>query len=504
MSGISGSFDSNEHTQQSLQSSTRTFGPGAQTPPLPPRSSTSRLNSTGNLSNMQSGGGTLSSAGNYNSLGNIQAASSMVRQSSSSASHQNLQSMHSHSVHSGTTVGNSSSSADASGLDTKRPMLHYVNQSGSVVSSTSSPTATSSAVSTAPRALVAIVAMQNISTASQLEKILYGDAEEYFRMEQQTAFMKARFQPVLNLKDTFGFDEEVFRFLAKQYALYSELSFADACAHNALAAFVTGNSQACQMWRILEVLYEEERATEVTAAQVNSRADSGDYQPELKQRERHDTEDLQDASDYEQNGETRQRHPHSHPISAARNTTDGSDESEAVSTNTNQTEMLLQQLDHVNPDAMQGFDPYPYNKLGGERDASTSKSGTHIQNNVSSSSPMIVHGNAVHGELSHVRDDVLKELLEYYADLGDLQTCVAIVAVVTKVSDVEKVMSKAWLQQIYMHYIDLLHQLRLYATANDLITKCSDQSIRQMNMVRSAAYRTTARWILSHLLWMSS
>lgn len=341
--------------------------------------------------------------------------------------------------------------------------------------------------------------MQNISTASQLEKILYGDADEYFRMEQQTAFMKARFQPVLHLKDTFGFDEEVFRFLAKQYALYSDLSFADACAHNALAAFVTGNSQACQMWRILEVLYEEDRPTEVAAAQVNPRADSGDYQSEPKQRERHDTEDLQDASDYEPNGETtRQRHPRSQPISAARNTTDGLEESDTVSTNTNQTEMLLQQLDHVNPDAMQGFDPYPYNKLGGERDASTSKSGTHIQNNVSSSSPMTVHGNAVHGELSHVRDDVLKELLEYYADLGDLQTCVAIAAVVAKVSDVEKVMSKAWLQQIYIHYIDLLHQLRLYATANDLITKCSDQSIRQMNMVRSAVCRPGARFIGSH------
>lgn len=342
--------------------------------------------------------------------------------------------------------------------------------------------------------------MQNISTASQLEKVLYGDAEEYFRMEQQTAFMKARFQPVLHLKDTFGFDEEVFRFLAKQYALYSELSFADACAHNALAAFVTGNAQSCQMWRILEVLYAEDRPTEVNAAQVNAKTGSGDYSPEPKQRERHDTEDLLDGSEYEQNGEPRQRHPRSHPISAAKNS-DGLEESEAVSTNTNQTEMLLQQLDHVNPDAMQGFDPYPYNKLGGERDANTSKSGTHIQNNVSSSSPMTVHGNAVHGELSHLRDDALKELLEYYADLGDLQTCVAIAAVVTKVADVEKVMGKSWLQQIYMHYIDLLHQLRLYATANDLITTCSDQSIRQMNMVSSVACGTT-RLIVSHVLLM--
>ncbi|KAJ0401504.1 hypothetical protein ATCC90586_001536 [Pythium insidiosum] len=152
-------------------------------------------------------------------------------------------------------------------------------------------------------------------------------------------------------------------------------------------------------------------------------------------------------------------------------------------TGSTQTTTLLQQLDHVNPLAMQGFDPYPYDSrgVGGDRAQRSQELGVQYRQNAKSSA--ILHGSAVYGELAQLRDQVLKELLEYYVDIGDLQTAVAVAFVVNQVTNVEKVMGKSWLQQIYMHYVDLLHQLRIYYAANELILHCPDQSIRQMNMM---------------------
>jgi hypothetical protein len=114
----------------------------------------------------------------------------------------------------------------------------------------------------------------------------------------------------------------------------------------------------------------------------------------------------------------------------------------------------------------------------------TIKPSTSSSNSTGGSSKSImVHGNVVRGEVSRLRDSLLKELLEYYAEKADIQTCVTIVTVVSKKSDVEKIMGKSWLQQIHMHYIDMLHQMRIYSTANEIVSNCSDSSIRQMNMV---------------------
>ncbi|POM67985.1 Hypothetical protein PHPALM_15910 [Phytophthora palmivora] len=172
--------------------------------------------------------------------------------------------------------------------------------------------------------------------------------------------------------------------------------------------------------------------------------------------------------------------------------------------------MLLEQLDHVNPQAMEGFDPYPYDPRGRHANENGrevgDRSGTSGVTNVRGNSSMIMNGSAVMGDLGHLRDDVLKELLEYYTEIGDLQSCVAIAVVVGKVTSVEKVMGKAWLQHTYMHYIDLLHQLQIYTTANELVANCSDQSIRQMNMVRMFAMKrnpqvsiSIVRGALNHL-----
>ncbi|RLN90892.1 hypothetical protein BBJ28_00000330 [Nothophytophthora sp. Chile5] len=385
--------------------------------------------------------------------------------------------------------------------------------------------------STVPRALVALVTMQNVNKASQLEKIFRGDKSEYLRAGQQVEDMRAQFEHGQYLKESFGFDENAFRFLAKHYLLFPDgtsrdeisetsgasgaggagghtggktsMSFAQLCAHNALAAFVTGNTHLCQMWRILEVLYANEEMGSGQSKLGERAADGKQSNPENPFDDAFDRHNSQPGMSMDGAGHEQQNpmmtldrlggtNPE-HQVGGAVSRQDGSpiDEfgNEGYNNNNNpsETAMLLEQLDHVNPQAMEGFDPYPYDpsgrlahengREGGDRNGAVGVT------NMRGNSSTIVHGSAVLGELGHLRDDVLKELLEYYTNIGDLQSCVAIAVVVGKVSNVEKVMSKAWLQHIYMHYIDLLHQLQIYTTANELVSNCSDQSIRQMNMV---------------------
>lgn len=466
--------------------------------------------------------GNLSGASNYRSLGNMGGstggAGGIVRHSIGNTSQQNLQNLHGGGNNSGNNLVNFS----GDGSYDNRRSLHYANQnqhSSGSLSATSSPALTflPGSAAAAPRALVSLVSMQSVTKASQLERILKGDEQEYANAQQQVEIMRSQFEHGFQLKESFGFDEDTFRFLAMQYKFFSagkadhdeELTFAQMCAHNALAAFVTGNSHLCQMWRILEVLYEsEEEANESVVKAENQDtlvkdsssqkyyASPPEHHHHQHQQHHYIAETRSDDSTSVISMDTDDQSHHNDGGLGNRKDAKHLDEfAHHGNTNPNQTTMLLEQLDHVNPQAMEGFDPYPYydvNGRGNTRDgvsdranATTGANGVRKNNDATtSSSPMIVHGNAVHGELSHLRDDVLKELLEYYADIGDLQTCVAIAVVVSKVANVEKVMGKSWLQQIYMHYIDLLHQLRIYSAANELVSSCSDQSIRQMNMVR--------------------
>lgn len=360
-----------------------------------------------------------------------------------------------------------------------------------------------------PHALVSILSLQTVVSAEQLEKILHGDKDEYLLVSKQVEVMRAEFEHGQHLSASFGFDEHAFRFLASNYKLFPSegVTFGQMCAHNALAAFVTGNTHLCQMWRILEVLCADEGGAaeaEAAAAAALDMSTSG-------QRRRQQTMSASfDHSGYSGNNYHHgRRDSHQRDISFGGaqdlSTDDGmdNDSNAGGGGNANQTAMLLEQLDSVNPQAMEGFDPFPYdissaagNGANGSGDRSNTNGGV-VSGGPNSGSTTIVNGNAVYGNLSHLRHSVLKELLEYYTDIGDLQSCVTIAVVVGAVVNVEQVMGKSWLQQILMHYIDLLHQLQIYSAANDLVRNCSDPSIRQMNMVSSLVPHVDAEMSLT-------
>ncbi|TYZ60383.1 hypothetical protein PybrP1_003652 [[Pythium] brassicae (nom. inval.)] len=529
--------------QQQMLKSGRIFPAASQaTPPLPPKASIGRtIGSSGNFAAAASAGGGLTGASNHRSLGSMGAvaaagAGGIVRHSAGNTSQSNLQ-----SLQGGSNSGNSlATSLGVDGAFDNRRALHYANQPSSSGSHsvTSSPALTFLSGSVAPSALVSLVSMQGAAKASQLERIFRGDGDEYSKAQQELEAMRAQFAYGQQLKESFGFDEDSFRFLAKQYVLFStgkvatgdstqpqqqaedeELSFVQMCAHNALAAFVTGNARLSQMWRILQVLYESEAENAPSALAASHdvvRKDAGSGQKYDAPPEPHhphhalhrhyiaETRSEDSTSVLSMDTDDHSHHNDGGGLVARRDARHGDEFAHhggGSGANPSQTMMLLEQLDHVNPQAMHGFDPYPYDSAGrgnAHRDPGSADrvgggsgggGGARTSKDASpSSSPMIVHGNAVHGELSQLHDAVLKELLEYYADVGDLQTCVAVAVVVSKVANVENVMGKSWLQQIYMHYIDLLHQLRIYSAANELVANCSDQSIRQMNMKSTTVY----------------
>ncbi|DAZ96278.1 TPA: hypothetical protein N0F65_008311, partial [Lagenidium giganteum] len=488
--------DIHEHPnhQHTFRSTARAFG-GGQPPPLPPKAlhshhphghpGANNANSSANTAFGNPSG----ASGNFKASGGAGGASTVtggiLRQSASS---QNLLSLQANAMAppSGTQQGLAMGGLDSSRWSGAKP----------VVSSTSSSPVLTFFTTANPRALVNLVSMQNVNKATQLEKIFAGDEEEFVSATQRANALREQYEHALQLTSAFGFDEDAFRFLAQHYRVVTDrdedLSFRHMCSINALAAFVTGNAHLCQMWRILDLLYESEAEAQqqnIVAVNKQKLLNEINRQDTALRRHEHGEDgdnpagDLQAPSE-DGGGTTSLITPTRKDINEYHN------HGNAPGKNVNQTMMLLEQLDHVNPQAMQGFDPYPYETNGRLGSARSGRMGSDVAMHYhqNKTSPMIVHGNAVRGELSHLRDAVLKELLEYYADVGDLQTCVAIAMVVSKITDVEKVVGKAWLQQIMMHYIDLLHQLQIYSTANELISNCNDTSIRQMNMKSTSVY----------------
>ncbi|TMW66185.1 hypothetical protein Poli38472_003950 [Pythium oligandrum] len=460
-----------------------------QQPPLPPRASTQSQN------------------GMTGSMGTGSASGGILRQGMGSQSSQNISAMGTGSA--------TNTPADVGLMDSRRVIGHPSATSSAASSTTSSPVAGffSSSSSPAPRALVALITMQNINKATELERIFEGDHDEFFRAQERFDAMQEQLPNGALLKDAFGFDEEVFRFLANHYVFVDEdMSFTEMCGHNALAAFLAGNPHLSQMWRIVEVLYGNEQRAEGSRPAANPASDGNSRSGPLDIR--HLTGEDEDPTAFQADRPHGIQDHLDDPLQSsfamsttARKDFDIDELSSTTSSmmvtgiggGTTHTRMLLQQLDHVNPQAMQGFDPYPYdskgrmapNGLDKENRGPSEFPGLRYRQN-SKTSSMIVHGSAVHGELRQLRESVLKELLEYYVDLGDLQTSVAVSLVVSTVFNVENVMGKSWLQQIYMHYIDLLHQLRIYQAANELILNCPDQSIRQMNMRSTTMYSNCA------------
>lgn len=78
---------------------------------------------------------------------------------------------------------------------------------------------------------------------------------------------------------------------------------------------------------------------------------------------------------------------------------------------------------------------------------------------------------------------VALDLLEHYADAGDVQTCVTVSRVLG--SEVESKVGKRRLQRWLVAYIDMLHRLQLWAPASTVMARASDEGIRRLNQMQT-------------------
>lgn len=211
------------------------------------------------------------------------------------------------------------------------------------------------------------------------------------------------------LSQSFGFDSVTFRNLALNYKLYGE-SFEDLCDFNASIAEKFQQIDIRQTWRILKLLFQSPGPRE------NRKSVDVESMPQ-------------------------------DPLSPVHHQTS-----------------LLEQLDDINPSAIQGFEMARET----ETHASVSKEAIKRFEKVD--------------VINKVRLAAIRDVIDYYTELGNVQMTVSLLIVLEKVIKDDAIVSKEFIQKIYMYYIDLLHQAQLYTVATMLIKRCTDTSISQINM----------------------
>ena len=117
-----------------------------------------------------------------------------------------------HFPHTQSMQSMSMQSIEGSGVDaTGRRFVYPSGTSSAASSTTSSPVQSffGSAAAPTPRAVVALVSMQNVNKADELEEIFPGDDSAFWAAQDRLELMQQHFEHVALLKDAFGFDEEV-------------------------------------------------------------------------------------------------------------------------------------------------------------------------------------------------------------------------------------------------------------------------------------------------------
>jgi len=86
---------------------------------------------------------------------------------------------------------------------------------------------------------------------------------------------------------------------------------------------------------------------------------------------------------------------------------------------------------------------------------------------------------------------VARDVLDHYADRGDVQLCVTLSRALGPA--VEALVPRRRLQSWLLGYIDLLHRLRLWSPASTVMARCSDEGIRGLNQMYTALAPACAR-----------
>ena len=79
---------------------------------------------------------------------------------------------------------------------------------------------------------------------------------------------------------------------------------------------------------------------------------------------------------------------------------------------------------------------------------------------------------------------IVEDILRYYAEQGDVQTCVTVSRIIGPT--IEERIGKRLLQQWLVQYIDQLHQLELWSPASIVMARASDEGVRRLNQLSTS------------------
>ncbi|EFC48051.1 WD repeat domain 24 [Naegleria gruberi] len=89
-------------------------------------------------------------------------------------------------------------------------------------------------------------------------------------------------------------------------------------------------------------------------------------------------------------------------------------------------------------------------------------------------------------ELESLYESSIQETIEYYAEMGDIQTCVSLIEVLDKKQNMSGEREAQW----YLSYIELLNRHKLFTCANELINGCTNYEVHHLNK-QSTSIRTS-------------
>nr|CAG4712638.1 unnamed protein product [Naegleria fowleri] len=313
-------------------------------------------------------------------------------------------------------------------------------------------------------------------------------------------------------------DVSKIKYLAENYVLFGDDTFQQKCDTNALVASNINNYKLEKLWKLVKELHtpstkKEEKMEHDNDAFVN-------HEIKHKHHYTHDDNTQHNSTIFE-DGNDQQNSIFRYGVDH-----EGEESEEKYSTNSNSLDTYpsngilyspLKQPSEFHGDVLnlatpptqgslrkkakyrelmsQDFGPPPKLKMFTGNDSKKTQS--NIQSFDDMERPSSLHHHheedAELMDILNEKDDLeklyessIQETIEYYAEMGDIQTCVALIEVLDKKHEMSGEREAQW----YLSYIELLNRHKLFTCSNELINGCSNYDVHNLNK-QSTSIRTS-------------
>ncbi|KAK9700726.1 SEA (Seh1-associated) complex subunit [Basidiobolus ranarum] len=243
------------------------------------------------------------------------------------------------------------------------------------------------------------------------------------------------------------FDYESFIFMAENYDITSD-NLWEACEHNAKIAQITQQHRTAQTWKVIQLLYatSSKPGAEQSPKEVIDPPANGIL------------------------GEKQVFSPATSPLDQK-----GANIKIQILPAVTINELTEESQWIENSDLYETLE----SDSDSESDDSDSPLTKPFKSETRTNSETIVNTFALTEEpnLGWKQDEIFTNLMEYYAEKGDVQMCVTLLLVLDKHIKHQFSLEEQW----YWSYVDLLHRFKLWSTAAAIISACKIASVRQQS-----------------------